>query len=102
MGIDHRGGRFPVCPEMSRFVPVCPLLSRFVLVPGPKKDKRGQMGTKRDISGQMGTRPHVGSTPIYLSINNFSAPKGDPQEKRVHPNAIRRGQATQMSRTHPT
>ena len=58
MGVDAKWGRFPICPEMSRFVPVCPLLSRFVPVPGPKKDKRGQTGTKRDISGQIGKRPH--------------------------------------------
>ena len=57
MGVDAKWGRFPICPEMSRFVPVCPLLSRFVLVPGPKKDKRGQTGTKWDISGQMGETP---------------------------------------------
>ena len=25
MGVDPKWGRFPVCPEMSRFVPVCPL-----------------------------------------------------------------------------
>ena len=55
MGVDAKWGRFPICPEMSRFVPVCPLLSRLVPVPGPKKDKRGQNGTFRD---------KLGNTPI--------------------------------------
>ena len=66
MGVDAKWGRFPICPEMSRFVPVCPLLSRFFgPVPGPEnRDKRGQTGTKRDISGQIGKRPHLASTPI--------------------------------------
>ena len=50
MGVDAKWWRFPICPEMSRFVPVCSLLSRLVAVPGPQKDKRGQAGTKRDIS----------------------------------------------------
>ena len=45
MGVDPTWGRFPLCPEMSRFVPLCPLLSRFFRVLGPKKDKRGQTGT---------------------------------------------------------
>ena len=71
MGVDAKWGRFPICPEMSRFVPVCPLLSRFVPVPGPKKHKRGQTGTKRDISGQIGKRPHLASTPIWLSSNFY-------------------------------
>ena len=62
MGVDAKWGRFPICPEVSRFVPVCPFLSRFVPVPGPKKDKRGQTGTKRDTSGQIGKRPHLAST----------------------------------------
>ena len=64
MGVDAKWGRFPIRPEMSRFVLVCPRLSRFVPVPGPKKDKRGQTGTKRDISGRIGKRPHLASTPI--------------------------------------
>ena len=54
MGVDPEWGRFPLCPEMSRFVPVCPLLSRVVLVPGPrrrKEDKRGQTGTFQDKGG---------------------------------------------------
>ena len=29
MGVDAKWGRFPTCPEISRFVPVCPLLSFF-------------------------------------------------------------------------
>ena len=51
MWVDPKWGRFPVCPEMSRFVPVCPRLSRFVPVLGLKKDKRGQNGTFRDKLG---------------------------------------------------
>ena len=27
MEVDPKWGRFPICPEMSRFVPVCPRLS---------------------------------------------------------------------------
>ena len=67
MGVGPTWGRFPICPETSRFVPVCPLL--FVLGPrtGTNGDKRGRTGTKRDVSGQMGKRPmmgHLGSTPF--------------------------------------
>ena len=64
MGVDAKLGRFPICPEMSRFVHVCPLLS--VLGPriGTNRDERGQTGTKRDISGEVGKRPHLASTPI--------------------------------------
>ena len=64
MGVDAKWGRFPICPEMSRFVPVCPLLS--FLGPGTwtNRDKRGQTGTKRDILGQIGKRPHLASAPI--------------------------------------
>ena len=32
MGVDAKWGRFPIGPDVSRFVPVCPLLSRFVPV----------------------------------------------------------------------
>ena len=63
------GGVSPFVPKCP-VVPVCPLLSRFVLVPGPKKDKRGQTGTKRDISGQMGKRLHLGSTPFLALPKN--------------------------------
>ena len=73
MGVDATWGRFPICPEMSRFVPVCPLLSRFVPVPGPKKDKRGQTGTNRDMSGQIGKRPHLGIYP-HLALLNSGKP----------------------------
>ena len=72
MGVVAKWGRFPICPEMSRFVPVCPLLSQFFPVPGPKKDKRGQTGTKRDISGQIGTPPF--SNYPHLALLNLSAP----------------------------
>ena len=75
MGVDAKwGGRFPICPEMSRFVPVCPLLSQFVPVPGPEKDKRGQTGTKRDISGQIGTPPF--SIYPHLALLNCRSFKG--------------------------
>ena len=80
MGVDAKWGRFPICPEMSRFVPVCPLLSRFVPVPGRKEDKRGQTRTKRDISGQIGKRPHLASTPIKLSSTIFIARQADSHE----------------------
>ena len=68
MGVDAKWGRFPICPEMSRFVPVCPLLSRFVPVPGPNRDKRGQSGTKRDISGQIGKRTPPFSIYPHLAL----------------------------------
>ena len=70
MGVDAKWGRFPICPEMSRFVPVCPLLS--FLGPGTRtnRDKRGQTGTKRDISGHIGKRPHLASTPVYQRGKN--------------------------------
>ena len=61
MGVDAKWGRFPICPEMSRFVPVCPVLSSL----GPRTgNKRGQKGTKQDISEQIGKRPNLASTPI--------------------------------------
>ena len=68
MGVDPKWGRFPICPEMSGFVPVCHHLSRFVLVPGPKKDKRGQTGTKWDILGTNGETPP--KFKIFLRISN--------------------------------
>ena len=65
MGVDPKWGRFPNCPEMSRFVPVCPLLSRFVPVPGPKQDRRGQTGTNGTFGTIWETLPFfLGSTPI--------------------------------------
>ena len=30
MGVDAKWGRFPNCPDMSRFVPVCPHFPGFV------------------------------------------------------------------------
>ena len=30
MGVDAKWGRFPICPEMSRFVPVCYLFGHFL------------------------------------------------------------------------
>ena len=64
MGVDAKWGRFPICPEMPRFIRVCPLLSFLGPGTGTNRDKRGQTGTKRDISGQIGKRPHLASTPI--------------------------------------
>ena len=51
MGVDAKWGRFPVCPDMSRFVPVCPPLSLFWAPRRTKEDKRGQNGTFRDKLG---------------------------------------------------
>ena len=68
MGVDAKGGRFPICPEMSRFVPVLPRLSRFVPVLGPKK---GQKRTDADKTGHVRTNwetPHLASTPSKLSL----------------------------------
>ena len=55
MGIDAEWGRFPICPEMSRFVPVlspfvlfCPGLSPFRASRRTNEDKRGQNGMCRD------------------------------------------------------
>ena len=70
MGVDAKWGRFPIYPEMSRFVPVCPFLSRLVPVPGSKKDNKGQTGTKRNISGQIGKRPHFYPHLALLKIAN--------------------------------
>ena len=64
MGVDAKWGRFPICPEMSRFVAVCPLLSFLGPGTGTSRDKRGQTGKKRDILGQIGKRPHLASTPM--------------------------------------
>ena len=62
MGVDAKWGRFPICPEMSRFVPVCPLLSFLGPGTGTNRDKRGQTGTKR---GQNETfRDKLGNAPI--------------------------------------
>ena len=69
MGVDAKCGRFPICPEMSRFVPVCPLLSFLGPGTGTNRDKRGQTGRKRDISGQIGKHPHLASTPILALLN---------------------------------
>ena len=44
MGVDAKWGRFPFCPEVSRFVPVRPLLSPFRAPRRTKEDKRGQTG----------------------------------------------------------
>ena len=51
MGVDATWGRFPIRPEMSRFVPVCPLLSFLGPGTGTKEDKRGQNGIFRDKLG---------------------------------------------------
>ena len=59
MGVDAKWGRFPICPEMSRFVPVCPLL--YFLGP----PERGKIGTKEDKRGQNRTfGDTLGNTPI--------------------------------------
>ena len=72
-GLNPKWGRFPICPEMSRFVPACPCLS--LLVParpclsfcpswGPE---RGQIGANEDKRGQNGTfRDKLGNTPFRI------------------------------------
>ena len=52
MGVDAKWGRFPICPEMSRFVPVCPLLS---FLGAQNGDKSGQKRTTGDKTGHFGT-----------------------------------------------
>ena len=64
MGVDPKWARFPICPEMSRFIPICPLLSFLRPRTGTNRDKRGHTGTKRDISGQIGKRPHLDPPPF--------------------------------------
>ena len=55
MGVDAKWGRFPICPDMSRFVPFCPFW-------GPE---RGQIRTKEDKRGQNGTfQDKLGNAPI--------------------------------------
>ena len=74
MGVDAKWGRFPICPEMSRFVPACPLLSSFVPVPGPKKDKRGQKRTSGDKTGHFGTNwetPPFSIHPHLALLKNY-------------------------------
>ena len=83
--VDAKWGRFPICPEMSRFVPV---LSFSVLFGGPE---RGQIGTKEDKRGQNGDK--LGNAPFSIypysallkqcttasqrrSLANFELPKG--------------------------
>ena len=65
MGVDAEWGRFPICPEVSRFVPICPLLSRFVPVPGPKKDESGHKRTRGDKTGHFGTNWETPPFSIY-------------------------------------
>ena len=45
MGLDAKKGRFPICPEMSRF---CFRLSSFVLLGARNGDKSGQKRTDGD------------------------------------------------------
>ena len=54
MGVDAKWGRFPICPEMSRFVPVCPLLSFLAPGTGINRDKRGQ--TQRALRDRLMSR----------------------------------------------
>ena len=76
MGVDAKWGRFPMCPEMSRFVPVCPLLSSFVLLGARNEDKSGQKRTNGDKTGHFGTNgetppfsiyPHLALLKIFLN-----------------------------------
>ena len=51
MGVDAKWGRFPTCPEMSRFVPFvlfCPSW-------GQNGDKSGQKRINGDKTGHLGT-----------------------------------------------
>ena len=81
MGVDAISGRFPICPEMSRFVPICPLLSRFGARNG---DKSGQKRTNGDKTGHFGTNwetppfsiyPHLALLKDYTSPFYFSGIK---------------------------
>ena len=64
-GVDAKWGRFPICPEMSRFVPVCPLLSFL----GPRTR------TNRDKTGHFGTNGETPPFSIYphLALLKLSA-----------------------------
>ena len=74
MGVDAKWGRFPICPEMSRFVPVCPLC------PSGTGDKSGQKRTNGDKTGHFGTNwetppfsiyPHL--APVKFCLSDQSA-----------------------------
>ena len=72
MGVDAEWERFPLCPEMSRFVAVCPLLSFLGLGTGTNRDKRGQMETKRDIPGGCTPRGSCNRTLLRRVLRRFS------------------------------
>ena len=58
MGVDAKWGRFPICPEMSRFVPVCPLLSLLGARNGDKSgQKRDKQGQNRTFGDKLGNAP---------------------------------------------